>query len=189
MTHLAGKKVAVLATDYFEEKELTEPVRVLRHAGVDVDIIAPHAGEIVGLNHITPGQSVPVDKTLDTAIPDAYDALVVPGGAINVGQLRMEQKARDFIIRIMGELERPTAVICHGPWLLISSRLIRGRRLSGHYTIQDDIVNGGGEWVDEAVVTDGCLITSRSVHDLPMFNQTLLKALSDGHTSPMLAAM
>lgn len=189
MIHLAGKKVAVLSTDYFEEKELTEPVRALREVGVQVDIIAPHIGEIKGLNHVEPGQTVKVDKTLDEAIPDDYDALVVPGGTINADHLRMEPKARDFVIRLMGELERPTAVICHGPWLLASSRLVRGRRLTSYYTLRDDIVNAGGQWLNEAVVVDGCLITSRDPKDLPAFNQALLAALGGEQSPPLLAAM
>jgi protease I len=188
MTHLSGKKVAVIATDYFEEKELTEPVQALRDAGATVDIIAPHDGEIAGLNHVQPGQKVSVTKTLDDADPDDYDALVIPGGAINADHIRMDSKARDFVIAIMAE-EKPTAVICHGPWLLVSSGLARGRRLTSYYTIQDDIQNAGGEWVDEAVVYDGCLITSRNPDDLPVFNEALIRALGQERKSPLQAAM
>jgi protease I len=118
---LSGKKVAILATDYFEETELTEPVKALEEAGALVEIIAPKSGEIKGLKHIEPGKSVKVDKTLDEANPNDYDALVVPGGAVNADHLRMEKKARDFITKIMDELGKPTAVICHGPWLLASA--------------------------------------------------------------------
>src|SRR5437868_13382978 len=116
MADLSGKKVAVLATDYFEEAELTEPVKALKEAGAQVDIIAPKAGEIRGLEHIDPGQAVKVDKTLDEANPDDYDALVLPGGAVNADHLRMEEKAREFVIKVMDEQGKPTAVICHAPW-------------------------------------------------------------------------
>lgn len=188
MAQLDGKRVAVLATDYFEEKELTEPVRALSEAGATVEVIAPHTGTIQGLNHVEQGVSVQVDKTLDEVHADDYDALVIPGGAVNADHLRMEQKARDFVVRMLDELKRPTAVICHGPWLLVSSRLVRGRRLTSYYTLQDDIVNAGGEWTDEAVVTDGCLITSRNPDDLPAFTNAIIDAMQ-GPAKPLQAAM
>jgi protease I len=175
---LSGKKVAILATDYFEEVELTSPRDALQAAGATVEIIAPHAGEIKGLHHIEPGQAVPVDRTLETARPTDYDALVVPGGAINADHLRTDQKARDFVRVVMEEAKKPTAVICHAPWLLVSAHLVRGRRLTSFHTVQDDIINAGGEWVDQEVVVDGNLITSRSPDDLPAFNKTLLEMLA-----------
>jgi protease I len=175
---LSGKKVAVVATDYFEEAELTEPVKALHEAGAQVDIIAPKSGEIQGLRHVDKGQSVKVDKTLDEASADDYDALVLPGGAVNADNLRMEEKARDFAIRLMDELEKPTAVICHAPWVLVSAHLARGKRLTSFFTIQDDMRNAGADWVDEEVVVDGNLITSRSPDDLPAFNKALIDALS-----------
>src|SRR5579884_3539491 len=138
MSNLNGKKVAVIATDYFEEKELTEPIKALREAGAKVDIIAPHDGEIKGVNHVEPGKSVKVDKTLDEAEPSEYDGLVVPGGAVNADHLRMEKKARNFITKLSAELGRPTAIICHGPWLLASAGLARGKKLTSYFTIQDD---------------------------------------------------
>jgi len=173
---VTGKKVAIIATDYFEEKELTSPRDALREAGAQVDVVAPHDGEIQGLRHVDPGQSIPVDKTLDQADPDTYDAVVIPGGVVNADHLRMDERARDFVIKMMAE-EKSTAVICHGPWLLVSAHLVRGKKLTSFFTIQDDIRNAGGEWVDEPVVCDGCLITSRKPADLPAFNQALLKAL------------
>lgn len=178
MANLSGKKVAVVATDYFEEAELTEPVKALKDAGAQVDIIAPHSGEIKGVKHLEPGQSVKVDKTLDEANPRDYDAAVFPGGAINADHLRMEEKARDFIVSIMDEQGKPTAVICHAPWLLVSSHLARGKRLTSFFTIQDDMRNAGADWVDEEVVVDGNLITSRNPDDLPAFNRALIAALS-----------
>jgi protease I len=175
---LSGKKVAVVAMDYFEEAELTEPVKTLQEAGAEVHIIAPKAGEIQGLKHVDKGKSVKVDKTLDEADADDYDALVLPGGAINADHLRMVEKARDFVIEMMDEQEKPTAVICHAPWVLVSAHLARGKRLTSYFTIQDDMVNAGADWVDEEVVIDGNLITSRNPGDLPAFNKALIAALT-----------
>lgn len=178
MADLDGKKVAVVATDYFEEPELTGPVKALRDAGAQVEIISPHNGEIKGLKHVDPGQSVKVDKTLDEANPADYDGLVIPGGAVNADHLRMERKARDFITKMMDELGKPTAVICHGPWLLASAGLARGKKLTSYFTIQDDMRNAGAEWVDQEVVQDGNLITSRNPDDIPAFNKALISALA-----------
>lgn len=175
---LSGKKVAVVATDYFEQAELTEPVKALRDAGATVEIIAPKSGEIKGLKHTDPGQSVKVDKTLEEADADDYDALVLPGGAINADHLRMEQKARDFVTKMMDEQNKPTAVICHAPWLLVSAGLARGKKLTSFFTIQDDMRNAGADWVDQEVVIDGNLITSRNPDDIPAFNNALISALS-----------
>jgi protease I len=178
MADLAGKKVAIVATDYFEEAELIEPMKALRNAGVTVDIIAPKSGEIKGVKHVDPGQSVKVDKTLDEANPDDYDAAVFPGGAINADNLRMDQKARNFITKIMSVQGKPTAVICHAPWLLVSAGLVRGKRLTSFHTIQDDMRNAGAEWIDEPIVLDDNLITSRKPDDLSAFNDAIITALS-----------
>jgi protease I len=178
MADLSGKKVAIVATDYFEESELTEPLKALKDAGATVEIIAPKSGEIKGVQHVDPGQTIKVDKTLDEADPNDYDGAVFPGGAINADSLRMDQKARDFITKIMDEQGKPTAVICHGPWLLASAGLARGKKLTSFYTIQDDMRNAGAEWVDEEMVKDGNLITSRKPDDLQAFNKALINALS-----------
>jgi protease I len=177
MANIAGKKVAVIASDYFEEAELTEPVKALKSAGAEVEIIAPHDGEIKGVNHVDPGKSVKVDKTLDEADPNKYDALIIPGGAVNADNLRMNEKARNFVRKIMGA-DKPTAVICHGPWLLISAGLARGRHLTSFFTIQDDMRNAGADWTDEEVVQDGNLITSRKPDDLAAFNDAIITALA-----------
>jgi len=178
MADLSGKKIAVLATDYFEEAELTEPVKALKDAGAQVEIIAPKSGEIKGLKHVEPGQAVKVDKTLDEANPADYDALVLPGGAVNADKLRTVQKARDFVTKMMDEMGKPTAVICHAPWLLVSAGLARGRKLTSYFTIQDDMRNAGADWTDEEVVVDGNLITSCQPDDIPAFNEALIKALA-----------
>lgn len=181
MTDLSGKRVAVMATDYFEESELTGPVQALRNAGAEVDIVAPKKGEIKGLKHVEPGQSVPVDKTLDEVDMNDYDGIVVPGGAVNADHLRMDERARDIIREFMGA-GKPTAVICHGPWLLVSAGVARGRKLTTCYTIQDDMRNAGAEWRDEQVVMDDNLITSRGPDDIPAFNDALIRALSGAET-------
>jgi len=174
---LYGKKVAVIATDYFEEAELTEPVKALREAGAHVDIIAPKSGEIKALKHVDPAKAVKVDKTLDEADPDDYDALLLPGGAVNADHLRAEKKARNFVVKMMDEMNKPTAVICHAPWMLVSAGLARGRKLTSYFTIQDDLRNAGADWVDQEVVVDGNLITSRQPDDIPAFNRALISAM------------
>jgi protease I len=175
---LSGKKVAIIATDYFEESELFSPMEALRNAGAVVEVIAPHGGEIKGLKHVDPGKAAKVDKTLEEANPDDYAGAVFPGGAINADSLRMEEEARNFIVKIMDEQNKPTAVICHAPWLLASAGLARGKRLTSFFTIADDMRNAGADWVDEEVIKDGNLITSRKPDDLPAFNKALLDALS-----------
>lgn len=175
---LNGKKIAIIATDYFEEKELTSPRDALIEAGATVDIIAPHDGEIKGVNHMEPGQNVKVDKTLDQADPRDYDAVVVPGGAVNADHLRIEKKAQDFVRHSLTN-HKPTAVICHGPWLLASAGVLHGKKLTSYHTIKDDMVNAGAEWVDEPVVQNGALITSRKPDDLLQFNDALLQALGN----------
>lgn len=170
------KKVAVLATDYFEESELTSPVETLKEAGIDVDIIAPHEGDIQGLQHVEEGQVVHIDKTLDEISSDHYDALVLPGGAINADNLRINKKALQ-IIQEMYEDGKPIAAICHAPWILISAGIATGKRLTAYKTIKDDIENAGASFIDQELVIDGNLITSRKPDDLPAFNTAILQAL------------
>ena len=186
MTGLAGKKVAVVATDYFEESELMEPVRALKEAGAQVDIIAPGSGEIQALEHADKGQRVKVNKTLDQAKADEYDALVLPGGAMNADRLRMDEQAAEFTRKMM-DADKPTAVICHAAWVLVSAGLARDRLLTSYYTIQDDMRNGGARWTDKEVVVDGNLITSRQPDDLPAFNKALIEALERQPTREMTA--
>jgi protease I len=175
---LKDKKVAIIATDYFEEAELISPRDALVQAGATVHIIAPHDGEIKGLNHVEPGQSVAVDKTLDQADPNDYDAVVIPGGVVNADHLRIEKKAQDFVRHTITS-HKPTAVICHGPWLLVSAGVLHGKKLTSYHTLKDDITNAGGEWADEPLVQNGALITSRKPDDLPRFNEALLQALGN----------
>ncbi len=174
---LNSKRVAIVATDYFEEAELFSPLEALREAGATVEVIAPKDGEIKGLNHVESGKSVAVDKTLNKADPADYDALVVPGGAVNADHLRMEEKAREFLRTMLND-GKPVAIICHGPWLLVSAGLAKGRKLTSYFTIQDDMRNSGADWVDEECVVDDNLITSRNPDDLPAFNKATIEALA-----------
>lgn len=177
MADLSGKRVAIIATDYFEESELFSPLETLRGAGASVDVIAPEGGELKSLKHVEPGKSVKVDKTLDEVNPNDYDALVVPGGAVNADHLRMKEKAREFL-RAITDDGKPVAIICHGPWLLVSAGLASGKRLTSYFTIADDMRNAGADWVDKECVIDGNLITSRNPDDLPAFNEAIISALA-----------
>lgn len=178
----ASLRVAVLATDGFEEAELTEPVKALRNAGAEVDIIAPHGGSIQAFKHHDKSITVPVTKTLDDANPEDYVAVVLPGGALNADEMRMQPKVQEFIRTVDAE-GKPMAVICHAPWELVSTGLVKGRTLTSWPTLQDDIRNAGGNWVDREVVVDGNLITSRMPDDLPAFNRELLQRLTKQHAS------
>jgi protease I len=182
MAQHAEDRVAVIATDGFEEAELTEPVKALRAAGLKVDIIAPHSGKIQGFKHHDKSITVEVDRTLDQANPDDYIAIVLPGGALNADALRMNTEAQAFL-RAMVDIHKPMAVICHAPWELVSAGLAHGRTMTSWPTLQDDIRNAGGQWVDREVVVDDNLITSRKPDDLPAFNRELIQRLTKQHSS------
>ncbi len=174
MPELSGLRVAIMATDGFEESELTEPLRALREAGAQVDVVAPHGGQIQGMKHADKASTVHVDRTLDEARPGEYDALELPGGALNADAMRMNPKAQAFV-REFQSAGKPMAVICHAPWILVSAGLVKGRTLTSYHTIQDDIRNAGGEWVNEEVVVDGNWVTSRQPSDIPAFNKAMLQ--------------
>jgi protease I len=166
---LDGMQVAIIVTDDFEQVELTEPRTALERVGANTMIVAPHAGSVQGMKHDEKAGRFPVDLTLLEAHPDEFDAVVLPGGALNADQLRMVEQARAFV-RAMDRDRKPIAVICHAPWLLVSAGLVKGRRLTSYFTIQDDIRNAGGSWEDREVVVDGNLVTSRAPRDIPAFN-------------------
>lgn len=176
MSGVTKKKVAVIATDGFEESELTEPVKALRDAGARVVIVSTKAEPIQAFKHHQPSIKVDVDTTLDSISPDEYDAVLLPGGALNADALRGEPKAQQFV-RDMNQRGKPMAVICHAPWLLVSAGLVRGRTLTSWPTIVDDLCNAGAQWLDREVVVDGNLITSRGPKDLPAFNEAMLSML------------
>jgi protease I len=177
MATLEGKRVAVLVTDGFEEAELTEPAKALGEEGAKLDIIAPHTGRLQAFNHHDKSITVPVDVSLDEADPANYDALLLPGGALNADAMRANPKTQQFI-RAIADSGKPMAVICHAPWELISAGVARGHTMTGYYTIQDDIRNAGANWIDQEVVVDGTLVTSRRPSDIPAFNREMVKAFA-----------
>ena len=174
---LKGKKVAILAADMFERVELEEPRQALEDAGADVEIVSIHDGEIKGFDHFDPANTVQVDRTVEQVSPDDYDALMVPGGVGNPDQLRGDQNAVAFV-RGFHDAGKPMAVICHGPWVHVESGVVRGKRVTSWPTLETDIRNAGGDWVDEEVVVDGNVVTSRKPDDIPAFNREMLRIFS-----------
>src|SRR6266702_4705574 len=150
---LGDKKVAILVHNYFEQAEFTEPLQALKDAGAEVHVISADGRELQGLNHVDKGDTFQADLLLSAASASDYDALVLPGGAINADHLRMEDGAREWVQSFM-RAGKPLAVICHAPWVLVSSGVARGKRLTSYFTIQDDLRNAGADWVDEEVVLD-----------------------------------
>jgi protease I len=178
MSELNGLRVAVLATDGFEETELTEPVKALKEAGAQVTIVSPRSGEIQGVRHdIDRTIKVKVDRTIDEVSADEFDAVHIPGGTLNADAMRMVPAVQAFL-RQMQEAGKPISVICHGPWELVSAGLVRGRTLTSYHTLQDDIRNAGGNWVDQAVVEDDNWVSSRQPGDLPAFNRAMIRLFS-----------
>jgi len=184
---LEGCRVAILATDLFEEAELIEPRKALEEAGAKTTVIAPKSGEIQAIRHDTKTQKVKVDMTLDDAKPDDFDAVLLPGGAMNADKLRIENKAQEFV-REFDRAGKPIAVICHGPWLLISAGLVRGRHMTSYKTIQDDLRNAGAQWVDEASVRDRNWVSSRQPSDIPQFNREMIQLFAEARQGGRKAA-
>jgi protease I len=170
---LEGLRVAILATDGFEQSELTEPRQALDAAGATTEVISPKKGEIRGWNHKKWGQNVDVDRVLESADPRAFDALVLPGGVMNPDALRIEPKAVAFV-RAFFDADKPVAAICHGPWTVVESGVASAYRMTSWPSLKTDIRNAGGEWVDEEVVVDENLITSRKPDDIPAFNREMI---------------
>ena len=188
MSQLSGFRVAVLATDGFEEPELTEPVKALRQEGARVTILSPKPGEIQGVRHdIDKTIKVKVDRTLKDVSAEEFDAVHLPGGALNADAMRMVPEVQAFL-REMQEAGKPISVICHAPWELVSAGLVSGRTLTSYYTLQDDIRNAGGHWVDREVVEDGNWVSSRQPADLAAFNRAMIRLFSHSltaqHSSP-----
>ena len=174
---LKGKKVAILAADMFERVELEEPRKALEDAGAETEIVSLENGEIKGFDHFDPASTVKVDRTVEEVSPDHFDALMIPGGVGNPDQLRGDENAVSFV-RDFFEAGKPVAVICHGPWILVEADVVRGRKLTSWPTLQTDIRNAGGEWVDEEVVVDGNLVTSRKPDDIPAFTGAMTRLFS-----------
>jgi protease I len=171
---LSGLRVAAIVTDGFEEAELIEPVSALQKAGARVEVVAPKPGTVQAFKHHDKGRVVPVDRALHDVRPQDYDAVLLPGGALSADALRVLPEAQSFV-REFQEAGKPVAVICHGPWLLVSAGLVKGRKLTSYHTIRDDVRNAGGEWEDREVVEDGNWVSSRQPSDIPAFNRAMLR--------------
>ena len=176
---LQGKRVAALATDGVEQSELETPRAALEEAGARVDVIAPHEGTIRVWADKTWGREIPVDRTLDVAAPDEYDAVLLPGGVINPDRLRMDSRAVEFV-RQSFEDGKPIAAICHGPWLLAEADVLEGYRITSWPSLRTDLLNAGAKWVDEEVVTDRGLVSSRKPDDLPAFSRKMVEEFAEG---------
>jgi len=184
---IEGRKVAILATHGFEQTELTEPQKVLKNAGATVHVVSPEQGAIRGFKHLDPGDEVAVDRPLGDAKADDYDALVIPGGLYNPDELRTNEAALQFV-REFFEAGKPVGVICHGPQVLISADLVKGRTLTAVASIRKDLANAGAKVLDQEVVTDKGLVTSRTPKDLPAFCAKLIEEIGEGRHRGQAAA-
>ncbi|MBD3736091.1 protease [Stutzerimonas balearica] len=176
MARLQGKRVAILVTDGFEQVEMTGPKEALEQAGASAEILSAKSGTVRGWNHTTPADEFKVDHSFDRVRAEDYDALVLPGGVVNSDNIRMDEMAQ-ALVRDAARASKPIAVICHGGWLLISADLVRGKRMTSWPSLADDLRNAGADWVDQQVVVDGHLISSRKPDDIPAFSNALVEAL------------
>jgi protease I len=176
---LDGLRVAALAADRFEQSELTEPMRALQDEGAQVSVVSLKAGSIQGVKGGEPGDTIPVDRTLDDCRSADFDALLIPGGVKNPDIMRQDERAVRFV-REFVDAGKPIAAICHAPWMLVEADAVRGRRLTSYPSLRTDIRNAGGEWVDEAVVVDRGIVTSRRPDDIPQFNAKMLEEFGEG---------
>ncbi|MGE5858714.1 MAG: type 1 glutamine amidotransferase domain-containing protein [Solirubrobacterales bacterium] len=176
---LQGKRVAFLATDMVEQVELTEPWQAVEDAGGTPELVSLREGEIQGFDHYDKADTFEVDRTVEEARADDYDALVIPGGVGNPDTMRTDENAVQ-LVRDFFEQGKPVGVICHGPWMLVEAGVVRGRRLTSWPSLQTDIRNAGGEWVDEEVVVDNGLVTSRKPDDLPAFTKKIVEEFCEG---------
>jgi protease I len=174
-----NKRVAVLVADGFEQVEMTKPKEALEQAGAKTDIVSPAKNKIQGMNHTDKGDTFAVDTELSEAEPSEFDALLIPGGLYNPDTLRATPKALDFV-RAFFAAGKPVAAICHGPQVLIDAGVVKGRTLTSWPAIQTDVRNAGGKWVDEEVVVDTGLVTSRKPDDIPAFNAKMIEEFSEG---------
>lgn len=177
--NLSGKKVAILATDGFEQSELEEPRAALEKAGAETTLVSPKTDTVRAWDEDDFGDTLNVDVPLDKASPDDYDALLLPGGVMNPDKLRTMPKAVEFA-RHFFEAGKPVAAICHGPQLLIEADVVRGRKMTSYPSLKTDLKNAGADWVDETVVTDQGLVTSRRPSDIPRFNEKMIEEFAEG---------
>jgi len=176
---LKNMKVAILVENGFEQEELTRPQQALEEAGAKTHIVSPAGKKVKGWDHTDWGNTFNVDVSLEQANPDNYDALLLPGGVMNPDKLRRNPQAQQFV-RQMFEAGKPVAAICHAPWTLIDAGVAEGRRLTSYHTLQLDLQNAGAEWVDEEVVVDNGLVTSRKPDDIPAFNRKMIEEFAEG---------
>lgn len=179
MPNLQGKKVAILVENGFEQVELTSPKQALEEAGAQTQIISPQRDQVKAWQHTDWGDTFPVDVPIEKAKASDYDALLLPGGVMNPDKLRMNKQAVQFV-RDFFEQKKPVASICHGPWTLIEANVVRGRKLTSYPSLQTDLKNAGATWVDQEVVVDQGLVTSRNPDDLPAFNRKLIEEVAEG---------
>jgi deglycase len=184
---LDGKKVAILVADGFEQVEMTKPREALNEAGANTKIVSLKPGKIQGMNHADKGDKFDVDLTLNEARPEEFDALLIPGGLYNPDSMRTNEKALAFARHFFRE-GKPVAAICHGPQVLISADLVRGRKITSWPAIQVDMRNAGARWVDEEVVVDNGLVSSRKPDDIPAFNTKMIEEFAEGRHNAAAAA-
>jgi protease I len=175
---LQALRVAILATDGVEDAELKDPRKALDEAGAKTTLIAPKAGKIYSMNHHDKGAQYNVDQTLDQVRAEQFDAVLLPGGALNADTIRVNPRAQEFV-REMNQSGKPIAFICHAPWLLVSAGLAKDRSMTSYHTIQDDIRNAGGKWQDEEVVQDKNWVSSRQPSDIPAFNRAMIDLFTE----------
>jgi protease I len=176
---LQGKRIAFIATEGVEQAELTEPWKAVEQAGGQPELISIEEGEVQAWEHFDKGDTFKVDRTIEEAQPGEYDALVLPGGVANPDQLRGDENVVSFI-REFAQSGKPIGVICHGPWTMIEAGVVEGRRMTSWPTLQTDLRNAGAEWVDEEVVVDQGLVSSRKPDDLPAFNAKIVEEFAEG---------
>lgn len=174
MSRLEGKKIAILVSNGFEQVELTEPKKALDEAGATTHVISPEENKVKAWDKTNWGIDVDVDVNLKNANPDDYDALVLPGGQLNPDFLRVNEKAVNFV-KSFANSGKPIGAICHGPWTLIEADAVRGKKMTSYHSIKTDLKNAGANWVDQEVVVDGKLITSRKPDDIPAFNKQIIE--------------
>ena len=180
---LRNKRVAVLVENGFEQSELIEPKKALEEAGAKVEIVSPQSGKVKGWNHKNWGDEIRVDRHLDSVRAGDFDALLLPGGVINPDRLRMNKTAVQFV-KGFADAGKPIAAICHGPWTLIETGTVKGRRMTSWPSLATDLRNAGANWVDEEVVVDNGLVTSRKPDDIPAFNRKMIEEFAEGPHDP-----
>jgi protease I len=186
-SELDGKRIAFLFTEGAEQAEVTEPLKAVRDAGADVDVISLEQGEVEMWNHFDKGDKIEAEKAVSDADASDYDGLVLPGGVANPDQLRGDQDAVRFV-RAFFEQKKPVGVICHGPWMLVEAHVVNGRKVTSWPSVRTDLRNAGADWVDEEVVVDNGLVTSRKPDDLPAFCAKIVEEFAEGKHEEQRAA-